>query len=471
MSAMRLLPVLVVLGSLAVVTPADADPVDTYVRAVLPGTHLPGAALAVVQRGRVVKLAGYGRASLELDAPVTPDTVFELGSISKVFAAQALLLLRDDGKVSLDDPLVKYLDGTPAAWAPITLRHILTHTAGLADFDTGDLGFSYRRDYTGAEFIALLGAQPLTFVPGTKWNYTNAFPLIGLVIERVTGQPYAQFVAERIFRPLGLASARFKTNTGVVPQRADGYYWKEGEYRRGEPLRPQLIAANGGVMMSVRDFAAWDLAVTQGRVLPATTRAEMSVPVRLSDGSTVSHGLGWFVDTFNGQRFGAHWGTTVTGHSSVIRRYDDGLTVIVLGNLDDAGFAVDAISKHVANVYAPGTALEGLLAIADPDAAVTASHRRALAAVAAGRDVPEVVPGLGQRLAASVRERIAAAVTEGVRLETLGEERLTPFHFNLDPLVVSVRRYRARIGPRPRYLTARLAADGTIRGVIVEDPW
>lgn len=465
---MRLVAVLSLCLSLAV--PAAADPVDDYVRAVLPGTHLPGLALAVVKNGQIVKLAGYGRASLEHEVPVTPDTVFEIGSISKQFAADTLLMLRDEGRLSLDDPIAKYIDDAPAAWAPITLRHVLTHTAGLADFDTGDIGFSYRREYSGAEFVALLGRQPLTFAPGTRWNYTNAFPLVGLVIERVTGQPYTTVAASRLFAPIGLTSARFKTNDAVVAHRADGYYWNDGAYRHGEPLRPQVIAANGGVMMNVADFARWDIALTGGRLLRPSTLAEMATPVRLADGTTVGHGLGWFLDTFNGHRFGAHWGTTVTGHSSVIRRYDAGVTVIVLGNLDDAGLAVDAISKHIADLYLPGTALEGLRPIDDPRPADTATLRAALRAVADGRDAPGVVPGLGQRLPPPVRARLAAAVAPSVALDDLGDERLTPYHFNLDPAVVRVRRYRARLSPRPRYLTVRLAEDGSVRGVIVEDP-
>ena len=355
---------------------ASADPVDDYIRARLPSTRLPGVSVAVVKDGRIVKASGYGAASLELDAPATAETVYEIGSISKQIAANAILLLRDEGRLSLDDPIAKYVDNTPAAWAPITLRHILTHTAGLADFDTGNFGFSYRREYTGPEFVALLGTQPLAFAPGTRWNYTNAFPLLGLAVERASGQPYAEFVRTRIFTPLGLASARFKVASDVVPHRADGYLWKDGAYRHGEPLRPQVIAANGGVMMNVVDLATWDIAVSRGRLLRPATVTEMSTPVRLTDGTTVSHGLGWFMDTFNGHRFGAHWGTTVTGHSAVIRRYDEGVTVIVLGNLDDAGQAVDAMSKHIAHLYLPGTAIEGLAPVPGPGDAETRRLRR-----------------------------------------------------------------------------------------------
>lgn len=452
------------------VSVASADPVDDYLRARLPISRVPGVSLAVVKDGRLVKMAGYGKASLELDAPATAETVYEIGSVSKQIAANAILLLRDEGRLALDDPIGKYVDGTPAAWRPITLRHILTHTSGLADFDTGDIGFSYRREYTGPEFVTLLGAQPLAFAPGTRWNYTNAFPLLGMVVERVSGQPYTEFVRTRIFEPLGLTSARFKHAPDVVPHRADGYLWKDSAYRHGEPLRPQVIAANGGVMMNVEDFAKWDIAISQGRLLRPATVTEMSTPVRLADGTTVSHGLGWFMDTFNGHRFGAHWGTTVTGHSAVIRRYDEGVTVIVLGNLDDGGGAVDAMSKHIADLYLPGTALEGLTPVPERDGAETATLRQSLAAVSRGDDAPGVLPGLGQRVPVATRGRLAEVLASSTRLEWLGDERLTPYHFNLDPAIARLRRYRATTPTWTRYITVRLAADGTVRGVLVEEP-
>jgi CubicO group peptidase (beta-lactamase class C family) len=227
---------------LCVAATAIADPVDDYVRAQLGVRHLPGVSVAVIKDGRIVKAAGYGLASLELDAPASEHTVYEIGSISKQFAADAVLLLSEDGKLSLDDPLSKYLQRTPPAWSAMTVRHVLTHTAGLPDFDTGNIGFSYRREYTETEFVDLLAARPLDFAPGERWNHTNGFPLVGIVVERASGVPYVDFVRTRIFERLGLASARFKSNTDVVPNRADGYLFKDRAYRRGEPLRPAPMA-------------------------------------------------------------------------------------------------------------------------------------------------------------------------------------------------------------------------------------
>ncbi len=441
------------LALLCLAVTASADPVDDYVRAQLGPRHLPGVSLAVIKDGRIVKAAGYGLASLELNAPASERTVYEIGSISKQFTADAVLLLAEDGKLSLDDLLSKYLQRTPAHWSAITVRHVLTHTAGLPDFDTGSIGFSYRREYTEAEFVDLLAARPLDFTPGERWNYTNGFPLLGIVIERASGMPYADFVRTRIFDRLGLASARFKSSTDVVPHRADGYLFKEGAYRHGEALRPALIAPNGGAMINVLDFAAWDIAITSGRLLSAASVAEMTTPVRLSNGRTVGHGLGWFMDQFNGHRFGAHWGTTVTGHSAVIRRYvDDRVTVIMLANLDDGGFGIDAMSKRIADMYVPGVDLRGLSVAKDADARHVADIRRAVKIIADGGDGPGITPGLGARLPAPVKQRITATLTAATSFESLGGEAVTGAHFNLDPAVVRQEWYRVQTESGFKYL-------------------
>jgi CubicO group peptidase (beta-lactamase class C family) len=451
-------------------TAAAADPVDDYVRAQMKARRIPGLSLAVIKNSQVVKALGYGVANLELNVAATADTVYEIGSISKQIAADAVMLLVEEGKVRLDDPVSKYLDATPPAWGPITIRQVLTHTAGLADFDTGKIGFDYRREYSAGEFIELLARQPLQFTPGEQWNYTNAFPLIGMVVERASGQTYTDFVQRRIFMPLNLRSARFKRDGDIVPQRADGYLLKDGVFRRGEPARPQVIAANGGVMMSVVDFAAWDAAMTSGRLLRPESVAAIATPVRLADGRTMSHGLGWFIDTFNGHEFGAHWGTTVAGFSAVIRRYvTDGVTVIALANVDEGGgLAVDAISKGVANFYVPGVVIHALTPRPDPNPEETTRLMTALKAVAAGKDTP-AAPGLGTRLPTPVRERLLAAFRAATKIEALGDERIGPKHFVAFPAVVRLRRYRLPGSAGMRYLTLQLSTGGEVLGAIVEE--
>lgn len=458
-----------VAGTIGFVTLGAADAVDDYVRSQLKPRHLPGISVAVVKDGQLVKAAGYGLASLELDAPATEKTVYEIGSISKQFTANAILLLVEDGKVTLDDPISKFLATSPPAWSGITVRHILTHTAGLADFDTGNIGFSYRREYLAHQFVELLGKQPLGFQPGERWNYTNGFALLGMVVERASGMPYTDFVRTRIFKPLGMESARFKVAGDVVPHRADGYLYREGVYRHGENLRPAIIAPNGGIMMNVVDFAKWDIAITQGRLLRPESLKVMTTPVRLNDGRTVSHGLGWFMDSFNGHRFGAHWGSTVAGYSAVIRRYvDDRVTVIVLGNLDDGGLAVDAMSKRIADSFVPGVAIHGLAPKADPAPDETARLREVLTALGEGRE-DDRAPGLATRLPPAMRQRIAETVRNAATFEFLGADRVGNDHFNLDPALETIKWYRARTSSGMRYLTIRLAGEGRVLGVIVEN--
>jgi len=272
---------------------------------------------------------------------------------------------------------------------------------------------------------------------------------------------------------VGMTSARIKSPEDVVAHRAGGYYYSEGKYRQGELLRPAVIAPNGGIMMNAVDFAKWDIALQSGKILSAQSLREMETPVRLNNGSTVAHGLGWFVDTFNGHRFGAHWGSTVFGHTAVIRRYAEGVTVIMLANLNDDVLGIDAMSKRIAEMYLPGVCIQDLKVQArDTDSSGTLKIRRALSAVAAGKDAEGVRPGLGAGLPAMVRARIGAvaAAPNAAAFEWLGDEEVGAYHFNLDPELVRLRRYRIRVsGEGLRFLTVRLSANGTVLGALVED--
>jgi CubicO group peptidase (beta-lactamase class C family) len=296
-----------------------------------------------------------------------------------------------------------------------------------------------------------------------------------MVIERVTGSSYADFMRIRIFDPVGMSSARIKSPEDVVPHRAGGYYYNDGKYRQGEPSRPAIIAPNGGIMMHALDFAKWDIALQSGKILSTRSLRELEMPVRLNNGRTVAHGLGWFVDTFNGHRFGAHWGSTVAGHTAVIRRYAEDVTVIMLANLNDDVLGIDAMSKRIAEMYLPGVCIQDLkVQPMDADPSGTLGIRRALAAVAAAKDAAGVRPGLGAGLPAEVRERIGAVVApKAGEFEWLGDEEVGAYHFNLDPELVRLRRYRIRMSGESRqrlqFLTVRLSRNPTVLGALVED--
>jgi CubicO group peptidase (beta-lactamase class C family) len=370
------------------------DPVDRYVRSFLERHKIPSAAIAVVRNERAVKLAGYGRASLELHAPAGPRTVYEIGSITKQFTAEALLMLVGEGKVDLEAPIARYLPNLPAQWQTITVHQLLTHTSGLPDWESLGL-LDFHREYTPSEFIQLIANRPLDFAPGDQWSYTNsAFPLLGMLIETVTGQPFERVVTERILAPAGMTETRFRHASEVVPNRAAGYADSGGVIRNGEPLRPRILAPNGGILSTAGDMAKWDIVLTRGILVKPSTFEQMAAPVVLNDGRRFNAGMAWFVDTFRGHRFVFHNGSTAAGFSSVIYRYpEDGLFVVVLLNIDRGGL-VNQLATGIAGLVVPGLSISGLPERPDPDRSMTKRLLALLADVADNRDSELLAPNL-----------------------------------------------------------------------------
>lgn len=365
--------IFVLLLCLPALLPADA--VDDYLRGFIQRHDIPGLSVAVSRNGKLVKAAGYGTANLELNVPASKETIYEIGSISKHFTAEAILMLADEGKLSIEDNLNEYVPGTPDSWKDITLRHILAHRSGLPDWD-GKGTLSYRRDYTQAEYIAIAGGPPLEFQPGSKFAYTSAgYPLLGFVIQAVTGKPFEDFAVDRIFRPAGMKTARYKHNEDVVPNRSGAYVGKRGSYQHGEVLRPRIIAPSGGVMASVLDFAAWESALSEGKLLKPATLDMMQ-----------SNGIGFFANQFHGHRMVLHNGSTLTGFSSVVYRYlDDHLMVVILCNVDRWN-AVNVAAEHVAGIFVPGVSVSSLQPQPDPDSRRTEQILTFFKDLAAGKD-------------------------------------------------------------------------------------
>jgi CubicO group peptidase (beta-lactamase class C family) len=349
----RLLPCFLIL---LLAGPADAqtDSVDVFVRDFIRRHNIPAAAVSVVHHGRVVKTAGYGLANLEVNVAATAHSVFEIGSITKQVSATAVMMLVEEGKLGLDDSLSRYLNGLPEAWSGIRLRHLLTHTSGLHDWE-GDTTFSLRREYTAPEFIAIVARHPLDFPPGSRWSYTNsAYPLVGQVIEKVSGVPYERFVTERIFKPAGMTETRFRHAAEIVPNRASGYVDRAGVLMHGEPLRPAILAPNGFVLSTATDMARWCVALSSGTLLKKASTDRMTTPIRLNNGSPFKvAGIAWFFGDVRGHRMMLHNGSTAAGYSSVIYRYpDDDLSVVVLLNIDRAD-TVNVLATSVASFYVP----------------------------------------------------------------------------------------------------------------------
>jgi CubicO group peptidase (beta-lactamase class C family) len=365
---------------------APTDRIDAIVRAEMRSQKIPGMALAVVRSGGVVIARGYGSANLEHRVPVTRATIFQSGSLGKQFTAAIVMSLVEEGRLGLDDPVTKYLPDAPAAWSKITLRHLLTHTSGIADYDESGKDFDFRKDYTEEEMAKVLYGLPLEFEPGARWNYSNSgYMLLGIVIHRATGRYYGDLLVERILRPAGMRTARIISEADIVPNRAAGYDLVNGEIKNQDWVSPSLNStADGALYFSLDDLLAWQRVVRTRGLLKPQSWAAIYTPATLNSGKPYPYGFGWFVDTAGGDPHIWHSGSWQGFKTYFARYHDDRLAVIVLANSGDA--ELEPVVQKVAAVFDP--ALGPLRPIADRDPQVTARLRDLLAATAAGNVDP-----------------------------------------------------------------------------------
>jgi len=326
----------VVVTFVATATPlrAETDPIDQWVESYMADNEVPGLALAVLEGGRIVKAKGYGLANIEQHVPVTPSTVFQSASVGKQFTAAEILLLVQDGKLALEDPISKYLRGAPKEWSGITVRHLLTHTSGIPDYGEDSTWLDLRRDYSEDELLQVISSHPLLRQPGEEWIYSNSgYTLLGMIIRAVTGEHWGEFLRKRVFGPLGMETSRVISEEDLVPSRAAGYRLVDGELKNQEWVAPSLnTVAEGSLYFNVLDLAKWDAALYREDLLSKASKEQMWSPVRLNDGSTASHGLGWFLQDEPGRRAMECDGAW-QGFRSYIGRFPDAsLTVIVLAN-------------------------------------------------------------------------------------------------------------------------------------------
>ncbi|MBL8981188.1 MAG: beta-lactamase family protein, partial [Gemmatimonadetes bacterium] len=315
---------------------------------------------------------------------VTDETMFLSGSLGKQFTAAGILSLVEEGRVALDASIRRYLPETPAAWEPITIRHLLSHRSGIPDY-TGD-GFDYRRDYTDAELVAMSAALTLEFPAGSRWNYSNTgYVLLGIIMTRVTGRPYHEFLRQRIFDPAGMPTIRVITEAAVVPHRAHGYNIGPSGWEHAAWVAPQLnTTADGSMLLSLRDLVAWNEVVRSRRILRPESWALMLSPTPLNSGRTYPYGFGWFLGEAGGQVVQEHGGAWQGFITQYTRFADDDLAVIVLSNART--MAPPGLAMEVAALYNPrlAPAPAPTTSIADREPLATDSVRAVLTRVAAG---------------------------------------------------------------------------------------
>ena len=340
----------------------EGDPtsaqVDIVVEAQRKAQKIPGVSLAVCHDGKIVKASGYGVANVEWHIPVTPETIFQTGSVGKQFTATAVMMLVEEGKLGLDDKIAKFIPEAPVTWNDVTVRSVLTHTSGIADYggeeDTMGKGvINFRKDYTEEELVQVFAKMPKDFPAGEKWGYSNTgYVLLGVIIHRVTGKFYGDFLQDRIFKPLGMTSTRIISEADIVSRRSSGYRLVNGELKNQEWVSPTLnTTADGALYTNVLDLAKWDSALYTTKLIKRSSLDAMWTPARLTSGKTYPYGFGWDLASKKGHRAVSHDGAWQGFTMSMSRYLDERLTVIVMTNLDSDNSTPEKIADEVARIF------------------------------------------------------------------------------------------------------------------------
>ena len=347
------------------------DPIDEIMKSEIAKQRIPGAAVAVLRGGKMVKAAAYGLADVEAGQPARVDTIFGIQSLTKQFTAAAVLILVDEGKLHLDDFITQHLKGCPPTWQKITVRHLLGQTSGLRDF-INEPTLDLQSDVTDEQLMTSLATQPLKFEPGSAWDYSNSnYLLLGIVIGEASGRWYGDFLAERIFQPLGMSHTSVLRTRETIPGRAQGYTRENNVVRRSRAVVaiPVISYAGGGVQSTVTDLAKWDAALYTEQILKRGALAQLWTPVRLNNGSTHGYGFGWDIGEIAQHRRLSHSGKWLGFAAQIDRFVDDQLTVIVLTNLAES--APPRITRAIAGTIIPALAAPVYKPITDQEPAVT----------------------------------------------------------------------------------------------------
>jgi len=342
----------------------QAHAVDRYVESEMARQGIPGLTLGVYRDGQAILMKGYGFSNIEHDVPATPDTVMQSGSVGKTFTATLVMMLVEQGKLSLDDSVRSHLAGLPQTWQAITIAHLLSHTSGIADYDGDELTgrdgpFDLRRDFTEEELVQKVSKLPLEADPGKVWDYRNAnYLLLGAVIRSVTGRFHGDVLQEDIFERLEMTSSRVISDQEIVPNRAAGYNRKEGKLYNQEWVSPTFNStADGTLYLTVRDIEKWDHALCTASLVSPTSMAKMWTPYPV-DGVVPAegYGFGWFVHSHPSGPVIEHDGAW-QGFTSYFARYlGTGLTIAVFTNLHADHSRPDHIGQGVAQLVDAGLA-------------------------------------------------------------------------------------------------------------------
>ena len=296
----------------------------------------PAVSIAVVRGKDTLVMKGYGLASREANRAATASTIYRIGSITKQFTAAGIMREVEQGKISLNDPITKYLPDVPTHGERITVRHLLTHTSGVHNYtDSPEWVRRWGEAMTPRQIVAFVDKDTLDFAPGTKYSYSNTgYVLLGMILEKVTGQPYATYVQRQFFTPLGLTQTSYCPDRTKDPQFADGYAASSGTVKPAEYLNITQPFSAGALCSTVRDLVKWHRALVDGRVVGARSYLLMTTPDTLISGAKINYGFGLVPGQLSGKRMIGHSGG-INGFTTYgMYMPDESLNVIVLSNSD-----------------------------------------------------------------------------------------------------------------------------------------
>ncbi len=320
--------------------------------------HRSGGAVLVARNGRLLFRRAYGMANVELGVPMRIDHAFGTGSITKQFTAVSILQLAEQGRLSLDDDVRQHIPELQTDGRRVTIDQVLTHTSGLPNVvDRADFDTIARLDYTVPQLLDLTNGMPRLFEPGRGFHYSDTgYFILGAIVERLAGLPYATYVEERLFRPLGMHSTWQVDGTRVIPRMTSGYSVRRGVLVPPTPISWTVPYAAGGVFSTVDDLWRWDKAIRTGRVIGDAWLRRAWSPRALPDGSPSGYGYGWKVCTLAGHRTIEHGGFVNGFQASLLHLPDDDVTVIVLVNNDADAPDAGGTARRLGRLIVTGSA-------------------------------------------------------------------------------------------------------------------
>jgi CubicO group peptidase (beta-lactamase class C family) len=323
---------------------------DSLIQSEMEQWGIPGLNVMFRQHGKTLEQRSYGFANLEHGVPVKAETVFQIGSIGKQFAATAVMLLVEAGKIDLEAPISRYFSGVQASWSGVKVKHLLSHTAGVP---TDFAGVDLRADLSEDELLEKILAGTLEFTPGDQISYSNdGYKLVGILISKVSGMFYGDFLQQEIFQPLGMKIAQIIDDAAIIPNRAAGYVHEGPNLRNQDWVSPTFNStADGAIYMTLEDFAHWDDALREGKILSASSLEQMWTPMVRNDGSISNYGFGWALHNQQDFRCVGHGGDWQGFTAHFFKSLNDDLSITTLTNIADIN--IERIALGILGLFNP----------------------------------------------------------------------------------------------------------------------